>query len=292
MKKFLVNIFKIITITAIYAIVVMVISGTLMSMGFQFPAMQTNENTALYQLLFAALLSAIFANYIAIRYRYLTRMQLLLILLFVLFLSNISVAVEGNMFTPSLITRAVLLTLLLQQFLIAVLFSVFSVLLLKSKTSGQTIMSDANRPNFHSSNILIKLILCGLTYMLMYYSWGWLNYNIFTKPFYDAGIAGLEVPDSMMLVKNIFFRGLLITLSIVPFLLFVKPYKSFKMLEIGAVLFVFGGLLPLSLMFDTFPMPFILYSLVEILLQNFLTGLFIYFIYHNDRWLPIMIQQG
>jgi hypothetical protein len=50
MKNLLVYTFKIASITIIYTIVVMVVSGSLMSMGFHFPAMQTNEKTAMFQL--------------------------------------------------------------------------------------------------------------------------------------------------------------------------------------------------------------------------------------------------
>lgn len=284
MKNLLVYTFKIASITIIYTIVVMVVSGSLMSMGFHFPAMQTNEKTAMFQLLFAGFLTALFATYLTVRYRYLTKMQLFLILLFVLFLSNISVAVEGSLFTPSLITKAVLLTLLIQQFFIAVLVSVFAVLLLKNHAKKQTVTPHTVKTSFHPMNMAIKLLLCAFTYMFMYYSWGWLNYHTFTKPYYDAGIAGLAVPGSAILIKIIFFRGLLITLSIVPFLLFIKPHSRSKMFEIGAILFVFGGLLPLSLMAGTFPLDFIAFSLIEILLQNFLTGMFIYYIFHAEGW--------
>jgi hypothetical protein len=55
------------------------------------------------------------------------------------------------------------------------------------------------------------------------------------------------------------------------------------MYEVGTILFVFGGLLPLSFFVSVFPLDFIAYSLVEILLQNFLTGMIIYRIFTADK---------
>ena len=112
--------------------------------------------------------------------------------------------------------------------------------------------------------------------MILYYVWGRINYALFTKPYYDMGVSGLDVPSTGMLLKYIFIRGILITLSIVPFIKYALPENRLKMIETGLILFLFGGFIPLTLTLGIFPMELALFSLVEIFLQNFLTGIILY----------------
>ncbi len=273
---------KTILLAIFYALLVVMISGVLISLGLEFPEMGTDEFISFLQLLFAGVISAILVVYISLRYFRMEKWHFVLTVFSILFLSNISVAIEGRLFNPSLITNSVFWTICIQQFTAILLFSYGCLIVVKrdrKKTDGSIIHKN-NDHNFF--NLALKLVLGGMIYMVMYYLWGWINYNTFTKPFYDLGISGLEVPSTFVLLKSIFFRGVLITLSIAPFLIFAKPDSKIKMYEVGIILFIFGGLLPLSLMISTFPLNFIGYSLIEILLQKFLTGIFIYKIYITD----------
>ena len=286
MKKTVKISMKIVLLTIAYAILVTLISGTLISLGFDFPDMDIDEMSSLIQLLFAGFFSSLLVVYISLRYIQLKKWHFFLIVFFILFLSNISVAIEGTLFTPELITKSVFSTIFIQQFFVILLYSYVSLFVIKRNNKKDIEPITHKNSDLNYLNMSLKLILCGIIYMVMYYFWGWINYNAFTKPFYDLGISGLDVPSTYTLLKSIFVRGVLITLSIVPFLLFAQPDSKVKMYEIGAILFIFGGLLPLSLMISVFPLNFIIYSLLEILLQNFLTGIIIYRIYITDKVLP------
>jgi hypothetical protein len=290
MKKTIMTISKIFLLIIFYALIVPLISGIMISIGFDFPNMDIDEKSSFLQLLFAGFLCSIFVIYLSYRYVHIKKWNFFFIVFSILFLSNISVAIEGILFTPELITYSVFFTLLIQQLLISLLYSYLSILIIKRKKADNTVDYVVEKNKQNISNLLLKLVLCGLIYMTMYYFWGWLNYNLFTKPSYDLGISGLYIPSTLTLIKSIFFRGILITISIVPFLLSAQPNSKIKMFETGTILFVFGGLLPFSLTFSMFPFSFIVYSLVEILLQNFLTGIIIYNIYRMDKLLPTIIR--
>ena len=285
MKKILINLLKIILLTILYALTVTLISGTMISIGFDFPEMEIDEGSSFIQLLFAGLLSSLFITYVSLRYIQLSKSHFFIMVFSILFLSNISVAIEGTLFTPELITKSVFLTLSIQQLLISLVYSMISLFMLKRKNSINQASFRHSERITNISKLIPKLFLGGLVYMIMYYTWGWLNYNLFTKPFYDSGVGGLDIPSTFKLIESILFRGILITLSIVPFLLFALPNNRTKMYEVGMILFVFGGLLPLSLFVSVFPLEFIAYSLVEIFLQNFITGMIIYRIYITDKLL-------
>ncbi len=270
---------KALLLTFIYMVEVVVISGVLIAAGLSFPPMQVDQLTSFLQLAFAGSVISIFTIYLTEKYK-LSKKHLFLLLIFILFLSNISVAIEGYMFSPQLITPTVFLTLFIQQLLISLIYSLTAVLF------NHKMLSPANTSiaQHISFAIFVRLAICALFYMSMYYLWGKINYSIFTHPYYEAGINGLSIPDGNILMPVILFRGLLIALSAVPFLLFAMPDNRLKPYETGLILFVFGGMLPLSFTAGIFPIPLILFSLAEVFLQNFISGLFFYSIFKSDSF--------
>jgi hypothetical protein len=123
--------------------------------------------------------------------------------------------------------------------------------------------------------------------MISYYVWGWLNYNLFTHSFYESGVNGLHIPEGAVLIKIIIFRGVLITLSVVPFLLKAMPDSKRKIFETGSVLFLFGGIIPMIYTIGMLPAALIWYSLIEIFLQNFISGLLIYKVFKYRETVPV-----
>ncbi|MFN8135294.1 MAG: hypothetical protein U0Z17_08745 [Bacteroidales bacterium] len=115
--------------------------------------------------------------------------------------------------------------------------------------------------------------------MISYYVWGWLNYNLFTHSFYESGVSGLHIPEGAVLIKIILFRGVFVTLSVVPFLLKATPDNKRKLFETGSILFLFGGIIPMIYTIGMLPGALIWYSLIEIFLQNFISGMLIYKIF-------------
>ena len=116
MKKNVITAFQVILLTLIYLILVSLVSGALITMGFDFPEMMAEQSFSFVQLIIAGFISSLLAVFLAGKYRNLTFMSFFLIIFFIFFLSNFSVAIEGNIFTPGLITNSVLLTLGIHQF--------------------------------------------------------------------------------------------------------------------------------------------------------------------------------
>jgi hypothetical protein len=277
--KILKTIFQLIVLTTLYALIVPIITLGLLALGLPFPENQANQAIATVQLLVAGFIYALFAVYLARKYN-LQKSRFLLVLFSIYLLSNISVAIEGFMFTPDFITVNVFYSLLIQQLIISIFIAgIYSLILIKNTTLGSF---DVARAPI-SSDFFIKLTFSSLIYMILYYSWGWLNYQLFTKPFYDAGIGGLNVPTTRLLLTYIFLRGILITGSVLPFVWLAFPNKKLKMVETGMLLFLFGGLIPLLFMLGIFPVKFILLSLIEIFLQNFIAGLIIFKIFSSKK---------
>jgi len=258
-----------------YIIEMMLLSGILIAIGLHFPELKVSQQVSFIQLILSGLIVSAFALYLITKYR-MSRMSVFLILSFILFFSNISVAIEGSLFTPDYITGSVLLSLFVQQLLISIAFSLTTVLLFRKKLSASTAEPGAN---IHKS-LAVKVLVGAAVYMVSYYVWGWLNYNLFTKSFYESGVSGLHIPEGAVLIKIILFRGVLITLSVVPFLLKAMPDNKLKIFETGSILFLFGGIIPMIYTIGMLPEVLILYSLIEIFLQNFISGVLIYKIFN------------
>ncbi len=261
-----------------YIIEVMLITGILIAAGLHFPEAKVSQEVSVIQLILSGLISSMFALYLIAKYR-MSRLSVFLILGFILFFSNISVAIEGSLFTPDYITVSVLVSLFVQQLLISIAFSSTAVLLFRKNLS---ITTKGPVSNINSS-VIVKILIGSAVYMLLYYIWGWLNYNLLTKSFYESGVSGLHIPEGAVLIKIILFRGLLITLSVVPFLLLALPDNKRKLFETGSILFLFGGVIPMIYTIGMLPKELIWYSLAEILLQNFISGVLIYKIFNYRK---------
>lgn len=266
-------------LTIVYIIEVMLLSGILIAIGLRIPELKVSQQVSVIQLVISGLIASAFAAYMVSKYK-LSRLSIFLILAFILFFSNISVAIEGSLFTPDYVTGSVLVSLFVQQLLISTVFSFTAVLLFRKKLSATPVEQGAN---IHKS-LVVKILVGSAVYMVSYYVWGWLNYNLFTKSFYESGISGLHIPEGSVLIKIILFRGVLITMSVVPFLLLALPDNKRKLFETGSILFIFGGIIPMIYTIGMLPHELIWFSLVEIFLQNFISGLLMYkiFMYKNE----------
>lgn len=280
MKKSIITIAITFVLTACYIFEMMLLSGILISTGMQFPELRVSQEVSFIQLILSGCIGSAFAIYLVKKYK-LSRLSVFLILGFILFFSNISVAIEGAIFTPDFITGSVLLSLFVQQLLISIAFSFTVVLLYRKKLSAPKAVSFADI----NKSLAVKILAGAAVYMVSYYVWGLLNYNLFTKSFYESGVSGLHIPKGIVLVKIILFRGVLITLSVVPFLLKAMPDNKRKIFETGSVLFLFGGIIPMIYTIGMLPEALIWYSLVEIFLQNFISGMLMYkiFLFRRSR---------
>ena len=273
-KKILLSFLKLIVLISAYMIEVMLISGILIALGLHFPELKVSQQVSFIQLILSGLIGSVFAVYLVSKYS-MSRLAVFLVMSFILFFSNISVAIEGSIFTPDYVTSSVLLSLFVQQLFIAIAFSLTIILLFRKK-----LIESSAEPvtNIHKS-LAVKTLVGAAVYMISYYVWGWLNYNLFTHSFYESGVSGLHIPEGAVLIKIILFRGVLVTLSVVPFLLKATPDNKRKLFETGSILFLFGGIIPMIYTIGMLPGALIWYSLIEIFLQNFISGMLIYKIF-------------
>ncbi len=187
-----------------------------------------------------------------------------------LFLNALSLGIEGAFFVPSLSpmrgmpvawTAFLLLQSLATAGLIAWLFG---------QNAGWAIPRP--RPSRAWYSWLWRFLASAFSYLLFYFVFGAINYQLVTKPFYAAHVSGLAVPPPLTVLVAEMVRAPLIVLSVVPLILSWRGERSTLAIACGATLFVVGGVVPLLLNTDL-PDILRLASAIEIFFQNFSTGL-------------------
>jgi hypothetical protein len=101
---------------------------------------------------------------------------------------------------------------------------------------------------------------------------GFINYLLVTKPYYDSHVGSITVPELKTVVITELIRSVLIILSILPLIISLKAVGRKQIIACGLVLFVIGGIIPLLLQLGTLPLSLLAASGIEIFFQNFLTG--------------------
>jgi hypothetical protein len=93
-----------------------------------------------------------------------------------------------------------------------------------------------------------------------------------TRPYYEAQGSPLAVPDPQITLLAELIRAVLIVLSLLPFLLTAQmPLRQLAVWS-GLLLFIVGGIVPLTWQMAALPLPLLMASAVEIFCQNFTTG--------------------
>jgi len=120
-----------------------------------------------------------------------------------------------------------------------------------------------------------RVLLVGLAYFVFYFVFGATNALLYTKSFYENNPQyGLSLPPTATIFLAQLVRGPLFGLGSLFIVRSVAGPRRGLAVWLGLLLFVVGGLAPyLETTFRTMPLGFNLATLVEIFLQNFLTGL-------------------
>lgn len=119
-----------------------------------------------------------------------------------------------------------------------------------------------------------RVLLVGLAYFVFYFVFGATNALLYTRSFYENNPQyGLSLPPAGMIFLALLLRGPLFGLGS----LFIVRSTSMPRRQtgvwLGLLLFVAGGLGPyLEVTFRSMPLGFNLATLLELFLQNFLTG--------------------
>ena len=119
-----------------------------------------------------------------------------------------------------------------------------------------------------------RVLVVGLAYFVFYFVFGSANALLYTLPFYKNNPQyGLTVPPMGIIFVAQLIRGPLFGLGALCLAWPVRAPRRPLALWLGAVLFILGGAAPyLEAVFRTMPLGFNLATLVELLFQNFPTG--------------------
>ncbi|HRQ38607.1 MAG TPA: hypothetical protein PLD25_11930 [Chloroflexota bacterium] len=185
----------------------------------------------------------------------------------VLLFANIgSVIIEGYFFVPDLVSNV--WVTVAQQLLPCVVTAVL-VCRLFAPRPAQTPVLAIHRPWY---GWLWRYALSAATYLAAYWVFGAINFALVTRPYYEAQGSPLAVPDPQITLQAELIRAVLIVLSVLPFLLTAQMPIRRLALWSGLLLFVIGGIVPLTWQAGSLALPLLLASAVEIFCQNFTTG--------------------
>ena len=265
MKSFFKLLAKSLLVALVYAFT-LALAGLLVSLsGLGLPAVKDPMTKLLWSLvggfIMGLSLGLIAASMPAGRWRHVLVWSILV------FFNLASVAIEGSFFAPDLIGNA-LPGLFIQQALAAL--AVGGVVTALFAPAG-TIPS---APAAHRSPFswAWRFVLSALVYVVFYFIFGGINYALVTRPYYAAHAGGLTVPAAQVTLQAEVIRGVLIALSVLPFLLTIRAGRGRLAMLTGIILFAIGGLVPLTMQVGALPIILLAASAVEIFFQNFLTG--------------------
>lgn len=188
-----------------------------------------------------------------------------------LILFNIgSVTIEGAYFAPGLVS--IPLPVLAAQQILATIGAAL-VITLVFTSSGQSVswLSALRTRPWYSW--MWRFIASAMSYLVFYFVFGGLNYQLVTKPYYETHAGGLTVPapEIVFIIESI--RSLIIVFSVFLFLLSIRGTRRQLLVGTGWLLFAIGGIIPLIWQIGTLPLFLLVASALEIFFQNFLTGM-------------------
>ena len=256
---------RVLVVAAGYMLAV-VLSGVVLGMAGLLQAAEGQDSLAVLPWMFVgSLIMGLTLGLIA-RHVPASARRHLLIWSVLLFFNIGSVIIEGYFFVPELVHNvwATVAQQLLPSLVTAVL-----VYWLFAPRPAVTPARAIHRPWYDWG---WRFALSAAVYLAAYAVFGALNFALVTRPFYEAQGSPLAVPDPQITLQAELIRAVLIVLSVLPFLLTAQlPIRRLAIWS-GLLLFIIGGIVPLTWQAGTLAPPLLLASAVEIFLQNFTTG--------------------
>jgi len=123
-----------------------------------------------------------------------------------------------------------------------------------------------------TKSFVIKFLLVCFGYIIFYYIFGYINFQLVTEPYYRSHVFDLTIPSASTVILFQFLRAPLIVLSVILFISSINIEKKKLIVVTGLMLFWIGGLVPLLMQILSLPLILVVASAVEIFFQNFLTG--------------------
>jgi len=257
----------------------MMLAGVLLGVLGLMPATASGAGSDFLWMLIATVLLGLFLGPLAARTSA-TRRQHVLIWAAVIFFNMGAVVLEGAYFAPDLVPIPVPL-LAIQQFVAALAAGGLIALLFAQRGQTAAFLQTLNRRPWFAW--VWRFLLASLSYLVFYLVFGALNYNLITEPYYASHAGGLTAPAAGTVLAVELVRAPLLVLSIVLLILASRTDRRRTLLIAGMTLFWVGGVVPLTLQIGALPAPLLLASAVEILLQNFLTGVVAGWLFWTSR---------
>ncbi len=188
----------------------------------------------------------------------------------IVFVRALGLGIEGSLFTPARGTAAIVGAA--SGTLLGFLFAWLTVTLLSAGTSEPSAEPPLQR-NWWGWTW--RILLVGLAYFVFYFGFGSANALLYTRSFYENNPQyGLTLPPVGVLFLAQVLRAPLWGLGAFFIVRSTNLPSKWRGLCLGLLLYVVGGLGPyLEVTFRTMPLGFNLATLLELFLQNFLTGL-------------------
>jgi len=187
----------------------------------------------------------------------------------VIFLSLLAVMIEGAAFAPALQPPATVPPGAALQLTVAFL-TAFTITRLFATPPPLT-RALPELPRRTRVSWLWRYIASALTYVVLYFVAGAVNYTLVTGPFYESHVSGLVVPAPEIVLGVAVLEGMFFPLAVLPLLYALPRSRRERAVIAGSALFVLGGLVPL-LVTSALPIGLRVASLVEIFFQKFPTG--------------------
>jgi hypothetical protein len=271
-------------------IAAMMLAGIVFGVLGLIPAASDGAAGDLFWLLMAGMLLGLYLGPLAARTTA-TRRQHVLIWTAVIFFNMGAVMLEGAYFAPDLVPIPAPL-LAVQQVLAAFVAGGLIALLFARRGQTAAFLETLHRRAWFAW--LWRFLLASASYLLFYFVFGALNYNLVTGPYYASHAGGLTVPapETVLVVELV--RAPLLVLSVVLLILASRTTRRRTLLAAGLTLFWVGGIVPLTLQLGSLPAPLLLASAFEIFLQNFLTGVvaaWLFWTHADPDSVPVQPQQ-
>jgi hypothetical protein len=132
---------------------------------------------------------------------------------------------------------------------------------------------------FGLARILIGVVAGGFVYLALYFLFGSIFYQLFTRPYYESPLLPLREGTKVVGRLGVWFplievgRGALMSLSLAPLAANFRRSRLMLAVTLGSVTWIVGGLAPLLLPNEFMPPRLRVYHIFEIFFQNAGLGL-------------------
>lgn len=191
-----------------------------------------------------------------------SRHRHLLIWWLLVFLSTVGVIIEGRVFAPNLVPMEAIPWDVASQAIVAASVAAGLAYLYGASTAQGPMVPDLPA----GRRLIIGLLAGTVTYSVLYFTTGALNYALVTGPYYEQNVEGLVTPPLRVIFVVFLVRGALLSVSLVPLVRTVENPRQRAWISAVSVA-TLAGFLPLLIQVGHLPLIVLVASSYEILFQ-------------------------